>query len=817
MADGSIRIDTRLNNNKLGGDLNQLKQQINSTVKQLERDVTSAGKSVESLTKKFNDVNQELAETYAKMDEIANAKMEFAGVGNVSGEELLDADANYQKLVQKADQLTIESEEYKNKISEAKIEQSALNQELTNAKEEQTEINDKIEDAKNRTELLKGSTESVSKSLSKGIKRLLVYAGALLSIRSVYNLLRSAMNEWLNGNSAGARQLKADIAYMRYAIGNALSPVLKWVVNTLYKILGLVGAIIQVFTGKNIFAGAVESFENMASSAGATTKELKKQLAGFDSINKLDSQKDSGSGGGGGGGALPSQDLSELSNKYLDKAKELKWILEEIAIVLGALALTKLLSDLNVLKGNAVWQFLMGIIALGTAVKLEFDFISKVNDGDLSTKTLLEGALTSILGGGGATLVAHAFGAGWALSLKIGLIITFALAAINMGISIGEWIKQNYGSSIDWYIDKFNLNINEDNLAEEIFKIIGIVLATIGDVLIDLVDKAVGDTIRKCFNYMKSGTEGDAISFAEWFIWTIINGLTLNIPNLVAVIMGIPERLTVAWEWIKSFFTMLWEWIVWSVTDNFNRAKNFFTGFYEWIVNSITTNFNIAKTVLSTVWEWIVWSVTDNLNRAKNFFTGFWNWLIGQFQGWYSNISQFGSTIANFFSQLWGNVKNTTSNVWNGIWGNIRSVCNSILGGVEGMVNGVIRGFNKMITSLNRLKINIPSWVPSLGGKSLGFNINSMSTVSLPRLAKGGIVMQPTQAIIGEAGREAVLPLQNNTEWMDILAEKISSKVNITSDGGTYRFIAQLDGDTLFDKVFSKKKENDFATNGGAL
>ena len=48
--------------------------------------------------------------------------------------------------------------------------------------------------------------------------------------------------------------------------------------------------------------------------------------------------------------------------------------------------------------------------------------------------------------------------------------------------------------------------------------------------------------------------------------------------------------------------------------------------------------------------------------------------------------------------------------------------------------------------------------------------------ISIPRLARGGIVNRATLAQIGEAGREAVLPLERNTGWMDLLAQKISDQ-----------------------------------------
>lgn len=54
----------------------------------------------------------------------------------------------------------------------------------------------------------------------------------------------------------------------------------------------------------------------------------------------------------------------------------------------------------------------------------------------------------------------------------------------------------------------------------------------------------------------------------------------------------------------------------------------------------------------------------------------------------------------------------------------------------------------------------------------------STGSSPLPALATGGITNRPTTALIGEAGTEAVLPLENNTEWMDVLADKINPSSN---------------------------------------
>lgn len=82
--------------------------------------------------------------------------------------------------------------------------------------------------------------------------------------------------------------------------------------------------------------------------------------------------------------------------------------------------------------------------------------------------------------------------------------------------------------------------------------------------------------------------------------------------------------------------------------------------------------------------------------------------------------------------------------------GTIKGIINSILGGIEGMANGIVRGINKIIDTLNNLQIHIPDWVPMFGNKTLGFHINHMGEVSLPRLATGNVAYEETLAIFGE-------------------------------------------------------------------
>lgn len=121
----------------------------------------------------------------------------------------------------------------------------------------------------------------------------------------------------------------------------------------------------------------------------------------------------------------------------------------------------------------------------------------------------------------------------------------------------------------------------------------------------------------------------------------------------------------------------------------------------------------------------------------------------------------------NFFKNMWEGIKTVAKSAAEFIGGIFEGIINTI----KGIINGVINIINGAIGAINKIKVDIPDWVPALGGKSIGFNIGK-----IPLLAEGGVVDKATLAMIGEAGKEVVMPLENNTQWIDKLAEKISAK-----------------------------------------
>ena len=137
--------------------------------------------------------------------------------------------------------------------------------------------------------------------------------------------------------------------------------------------------------------------------------------------------------------------------------------------------------------------------------------------------------------------------------------------------------------------------------------------------------------------------------------------------------------------------------------------------------------------------------------------------------------------IKKFFSDIFTSIKNTFSNIGQAvataITNTVKTAINSVLNKAVSIINGFISAINFAIGVINAIP---------------GVSISKLNKLSVPALAKGGIVDSATLAVIGERGKEAVLPLENNTGWIDELAAKLNEK-----SGTPSKIVLMLDGKEL--------------------
>lgn len=107
-------------------------------------------------------------------------------------------------------------------------------------------------------------------------------------------------------------------------------------------------------------------------------------------------------------------------------------------------------------------------------------------------------------------------------------------------------------------------------------------------------------------------------------------------------------------------------------------------------------------------------------------------------------------SVINFFK----NFKTNMKNIWDGIVNVFKTPINAVIGFINKLVSGVVTGINTVIKAMNKLSFDIPDWVPGLGGKKFGFNLEELTAPQIPLLAEGGTLTGSGSVIVGEAGPE---------------------------------------------------------------
>ena len=156
------------------------------------------------------------------------------------------------------------------------------------------------------------------------------------------------------------------------------------------------------------------------------------------------------------------------------------------------------------------------------------------------------------------------------------------------------------------------------------------------------------------------------------------------------------------------------------------------------------------------------------------------------------------SFITNIFTGKWreafSDLKDSTATIWDGITSIVKKAINGVIDAINKMIGGLETALNVVVDMINNIKITNPFtgddiWSPHL---------NRMSFSRIPKLARGGIVDEPTLSLIGEQGKEAVVPLENNTEWMDKMAQKVVGMMtavnSLNNDSITINVTSELNG-----------------------
>ena len=366
-------------------------------------------------------------------------------------------------------------------------------------------------------------------------------------------------------------------------------------------------------------------------------------------------------------------------------------------------------------------------------------------------------------------------------------IATPSMDLSNMQGEIPEWLK--------WIID------NKDLILSVISGItVGLLAWKLGldgikALGIGVLISGIVYTIQSLISYLNDGSWENfgkiiqGIGVALLGLAIVIGSVPLAVAGAITLIVG---TIVKYWEQIKAFLQNGIDWLTGKSDWVHEMFGDTIGNIYDMFVNSLQNLLNLFDSIFTMV---------------KGIFDGFIMFIKGVFTGDWKMAWE---GIKKIFISIWEGIKGVFFAVWNQIKNVVatvgKTVGNIIANTFKAVVNGVLRAIESIlnfpIKSINRL-IGVINNVP-------GINLGYLSTFNLPRLAKGGIISQPTQAIIGEAGKEAVVPLENNMEWLDMLADKLASKIG----GNSGYYIINMDGRVIQRGIAKRQQELAFARNG---
>ena len=726
-------------------------KQQNADVKSINSDVsgTVAGDDFVSKIKNAEQYEATLEKVKAKMQTIELETAKLAAQKGIDGSDVLSANREYQKLKKQYDALIANADKFK------RSSKSGFNAAVDGAK-------------------------SLGSSMQKAIKQVSKYTLALFGARSGFYAIKNVMRQVLSDNE----KLNNTITAIKGAFAYAITPVIETVVEWIKYAFAYLNMFLKALTGVDMAAQynakAINKQTEATRKNAKATKEANKQLAAFDEKNVLTANNQS-STDAESANPVALLDLPDVSGGKFEQICEL--IKNNLADVEAFVGGTLIAVGLVLLVCG---QIPLGIAAIVAGIALEAAAIGNADEIKVSTEAMIS---TIMMIAGGALLA-------------IGLMLCTAgqLPAGLVAIAIGVALMV---SAIAMAVNKMPTEVQ--NMLLKIMGIAGASLLALGVILIlaagqvplgialiaagaALLVTAVALAVDKMPSEVRNFLQ---VVFAIASVAMLVLGIVLLCTG-VHLMLGV-ALLAAGAALLVTTIALNWN----KLSDETQKTISVLAGIVSGallvlgiILCATGAALPLGVALIAAGAVGLVTAIALNWNVVSE-------WVS---KAWASVKSFWNSSIAPVFTTKW--------------WSNKLSV---IAQGAKSAINSAIsyieRGINWIVSKLNLLNFNLPDSVAKVVGFStLGFNL---PYVNIPRLAKGGIVNNPGrgQAVIaGEAGAEAILPLQNNTEWMDMLVDKVADRVSmnvvnrITIDGKDVNA-----SNKKYDSRFA------FATNGGVL
>lgn len=655
-----------------------------------------------------------------------------------------------------------------------------------------------------------------------GVKNMLRYALGLRGLYALFGKLRSAMTEgfknlaqFSSGTNKSLSMIKSALTQLKNSLATAFAPILETIAPILMRFINMlstaadyIARFTAALTGKSSYVRATKVQEDYAKSlegTGAAAEDASKSMAKFDEINQI-TTKDASSGGSGGSSETSPADMFEtVAIEPLDFAS---WG-EAFSAMLD-----KILTDGIPKLKDAFSSFAAWMNDFSANLYEMFTFPG-VYDKIVLLGTEIANALNGLVSQINWAQLGAALGAG--LNLALGFLVSFIYTFnwLSLGAKLADMFN-NAVAQIDWRnvgmllwakfkiaietLAGFLLNVDMTQLAHAASELIIGFFDSASETIQSIDWQALGHQIADFLanidwnGVMDSMFEaiGSALGGLAAFLWGLIEDAWNDVVDwwhevayedgkftIKGLLNGIKEALKNIWQWIK-------EHIFQPFIDGFKKA------------------FGIASPskVMAEQGGFVIDGLLNGIKKGIQPVIDLFTKLKEKIENILKKISEF---VGNVFAGDW-------KDAWSGITDIFKDAWNGIIGFLEDAVNLIIDGINWMISKLNTFSITTPEWLnklsvtKGLGGKTFGFNIPTLASVQLPRLASGAVIPPNREfmAVLGDqkSGTNIETPLST-------MVQAFKQAMNETGGAGARQMtiVLQLDRRELGRAVYQLNNE----------
>ncbi|MFR6373182.1 MAG: hypothetical protein ACLUOB_04960 [Subdoligranulum sp.] len=787
MADGSIILDTRINNKGAYAELKELQAKAKSTAQQvaaLDKQLAQAGAKHTSLGDDLKRARQETAETARELQKL-NTTMDLQHQKNgldFSPADVKRSDKLRATLDQQQQKIGAMSKEYRDQVpmlEKLQEEHDALLQQMDTenlAVEHQSRriesllgrqiaASRAVQGVKNAVRLSAAAIQQPFKAIqarlsamTKGLGRFSRRITGLASSALIFNLLSSGLRQMTN--YMGTALLSS--TSLRQALGNLqgaaataaapliqiLTPALTALANAAATVFAYLAKLVAFLTGKTV-SSAKAAAKGMSGTSKAA-KDAAKSLAGFDEIERLDAKTGSSSGGASGASSITPNYNFDAKSPFLDsvlaaiEAGEWNQVGQLFAQKLNEAMAAIPWPDI---QGKAqTWAANIADTINGFIDRLDWRLVGSTLAQGLNTAlifadTLVQSIHWDTLGNGigngmnqcveeldwealGRLMVAK-----WKILFETlhGFIQTFDFSALGDAFARATMAAIN---NIDWPQAAADLVSGAAGLIEALAH------------WIDGLDwQQIGSTIAECITNIDYAELAQAILD---LLSAAVTGLADGLSALAGQLVG--DFIQGVKQWFDDVQTQAavagyGDNVARYLFDGFiNGLKALWNGIGQWIYDHIFTPFK------NGICE--AFGIHSPSTEAKSWGSYISQGLLDGLASKWENITGWLRDLKQNFVDAWDNIRakttetfnslgQTISDIWNGISSTIKNAVNGIIGFINRMISAVVTGINAVINALNGLSFDLPD---IFGGGHVGFHISTLTAPQIPYLAQGAVI-----------------------------------------------------------------------------